>query len=141
MKTLFKQVLYPGRYPDTVSLSLLILRLSVGTLMLTHGIGKFLMFFSDSPIIFADPIGLGFTASLILAVFAELFCSLLIIMGLGTRLAAIPLLITMWVAAFIVHAADPLMIKELALLYSFIYVVMVIAGPGKYSLDYLLFKK
>jgi hypothetical protein len=60
MNALVKNMLLPGKYPDLVSLAILILRLTVGTFMLTHGIGKLLMFFSEDPIIFADPIGLGF---------------------------------------------------------------------------------
>lgn len=141
MNTLVKNMLLPGKYPDLVSLAILILRLTVGTFMLTHGIGKLFMFFSEDPIIFADPIGLGFTASLVLAVFAEFLCSIFIIFGFATRFAAVPLLITMWVAAFIVHSADPFMIKELAFLYSFVYIALILSGSGRFSLDQLLFRK
>ncbi len=79
-------------------IALLLLRLGVGGLMLTHGIPKLMRLFGSDPIQFGDPIGIGVEASLTLAVFSEVICSVLIIIGLGTRLAAIPLIITMAVA-------------------------------------------
>ncbi len=109
--------------------------------MLTHGYGKFLMLTGDGQVQFADPIGIGETASLILAVFAEFICSILLILGVATPLSALPLLITMLVAALIVHAPDPFTRKELPLLYAAVYLVIAIAGAGKYSFDNWLFKK
>ena len=41
----------------------------------------------------------------------------------------------MAVAAFIVHASDPIGTKEKALLYLIGFVVIFLAGPGKYSID------
>lgn len=141
MKSLIKRCFNTGNYPETISFSLLFLRIIVGVFMITHGYGKFLMLFDDGPIKFADPIGIGVTASLILTVFAEFFCSIFLIFGLATRFSAIPLLITMLVAALIVHAPDPFLRKELPLLYAAIYAVIAIAGPGKYSIDHLIFEK
>jgi putative oxidoreductase len=135
MKSIIKSILNPGYYPNNISLALLFLRICVGVFMLTHGIGKFLMLIGDDPIKFANPIGVGFTASLVLAVFAEVFCSVFLIMGFAPRITAIPLLITMLVATLIVHSDDPFSKKELPLLYSSIYVVIAIAGAGKYSID------
>jgi len=117
------------------------LRISIASFMLTHGLGKLNLLFSGSEIQFADPIGLGATISLGLAVFAEVVCSILIGLGLATRLASIPLIITMLVAAFIVHATDPFAKKEFALLYLLIYLTVFIVGSRKYSLDHLLQKK
>jgi putative oxidoreductase len=109
--------------------------------MLTPGMGKLSILFGDGPIRFPDPIGVGATASLLLAVFSEVFCSILLIFGIGTRLAAIPLLITTLVAALIVHANDGFGKQELPLLYSAIYVVIAIAGAGKISIDNWIFAK
>lgn len=103
-----------GKHSATMSFSLLFLRITVGLLMLTHGYGKLMMLVAEGPVQFADPIGMGVTASLILVVFAEFFCSIFLILGLGTRFSVIPLLVTMLVAAFIIHANDPLNVKELA---------------------------
>jgi putative oxidoreductase len=102
---------------------------------------KLSILFGDGPIRFPDPIGVGATASLLLAVFSEVFCSILLIFGIGTRLAAIPLLITTLVAALIVHANDGFGKQELPLLYSAIYVVIAIAGAGKISIDNWIFAK
>jgi putative oxidoreductase len=141
MKKIFNLGMNPGNHSESVSWAILILRLTVGGLMLTHGYGKLLMLFNGGPIQFADPIGVGATASLILTVFAEVFCSLFLIFGLASRAAAVPLLITMWVAAFIVHAPDAFSRKELPLLYSAVYLAVILVGAGNYSLDKILFKK
>ncbi|PSR10257.1 MAG: DoxX family protein [Bacteroidetes bacterium] len=117
-------------------LSLLLLRLVFGGFMLiNHGWGKFLRFFEEGPLRFGDPIGLGKELSLALAVFAEAGCGFLIAIGLFTRLATIPVLFTMLVAAFVVHFADPFGDKESALLFATAYVVILLLGPGRYSVD------
>ena len=141
MKSITKKLFSSGNYRQNINAGLFILRLIVGSFMLTHGYGKFLQLFGNEPIHFADPVGLGETASLVLAVFAEFFCSLFLIFGIATRLASIPLIITMSVAAFIVHASDPFRVKEMALLYLLIYVFILIAGAGKYSIDHWIVKK
>jgi putative oxidoreductase len=131
-----KKVLHPGDYPHIISWALLFLRIVAGVFMLTHGYGKFLRLMGDEPIQFADPIGIGATASLVLAVGAEFFCSIFLIVGVGTRFSAIPLLITMLVAALIVHWTDPFIRKELPLLYAAIYLVFIFTGAGRYSVDH-----
>ena len=90
---------------------------------------------------FGDPLGLGPEVSLVLAVFAEFFCSILVMLGIGTRLAVIPLMVTMSVAAFIAHGDDPFGRKELALMYLVSYAVLLLNGSGKFSVDQLLRKR
>lgn len=141
MKSNVKNLFIVGKNSTGVDLALLILRVMVGALMLTHGYGKFLKLFGEGPLQFGDPLGLGVTLSLVLAVFAEVFCSLFLMVGIATRLATIPLIITMMVAAFIVHAEDAFRVKEMALLYLLIYVTLLLAGAGKYSIDRLIAKK
>tara|TARA_B110000285_G_scaffold147559_1_gene164719 strand:+ start:951 stop:1244 length:294 start_codon:yes stop_codon:yes gene_type:complete len=84
---------------------------------------------------FADPLGIGALPSLILTVIGEVICPLLIIIGYKTRLAAIPAAITMAVAAFVIHGADPIGTKEKALLYLFAFVIIALTGAGKYAVD------
>jgi putative oxidoreductase len=115
-------------------IGLLILRLGFSGLMLTHGIPK-LMKLAQGNFDFSDPLGIGAVPSLILTVIGEAICPLLIIIGYKTRLAAIPAAITMGVAAFVVHAADPITSKEKALLFLFAFVVIALTGAGKYSVD------
>jgi putative oxidoreductase len=109
--------------------------------MLTHGLGKLSILSSGNEIQFPDPMGVSATFSLVLTVFAEVICSILIGLGLVTRFATIPLIATMLVATFIVHGADPFAKKEFALLYLLIYLVIFVIGSRKYSLDALLLKK
>jgi|SRR5690606_2959748 len=119
---------------NLTDLALLILRLGVSVLLLTHGIPKINMLFA-SPIKFADPIGIGEMPSLVLALIGEVVAPLLIIIGFKTKLAAIPAAITMGVAAFVVHANDNIATKEKALLFLICFVALMFAGAGKYSVD------
>ena len=125
---------------NATDLASFILRLSLGLLMVGHGIPK-MMKLMDGNMEFGDPIGIGVPASLTLTVFAEVICSILIIIGLWTRLALIPLIITMVVAAFIVHSADPLGVKEPSLMYLFGYITLFLLGSGKYAVDAILKKR
>lgn len=118
--------------------ALLIARVGIGSLMLVHGLPKMAMLFSGDPIQFPPMLGMSAQLSLGLAVFAEVICSVLLIAGLATRFATIPLIITMLVALIFVHAADPVTKQEPALHYLLVYVVLLFAGAGKYSVDALL---
>ena len=112
---------------------LTILRIIAGAFMLFfHGIPK-LQKFDYLTTVFPDPLGLGAYTSLCLVIFAEVFCSILLITGTTIRLATIPLAFTMFVAVFIVHANDPLSKIELPLMYLTLYVVLFISGPGRWS--------
>ena len=108
--------------------------------MLTHGIPKLQRMLAGE-FSFADPIGLGPEVSLVLAVFAEFLCSVFVILGFRTRLSVIPLIVTMFVAAFISLSADPFGRKELSLLYLAVFTVLFLIGSGKYSVDNLFSKK
>ena len=118
----------------------LILRLTFGLLMLSHGIPK-LMKLMNGTMEFGDPIGIGVPASLALTVFAEVLCSVLLIIGLWARLALIPPIITMAVAVFIVHINDVLEIMELAWMYLLSYCALFLLGSGQYSVDRILKRK
>lgn len=136
-----KKVLSVAPAPFAVDAALLVARVGIALLMLTHGLPKMVMLFSGNPVQFPPVLGFSAELSLGLAVFAEVFCSILLIVGLGTRLAVVPLIITMLVAAFVIHAADPFARQEPALYFLLVYVVLLLAGSGKYSVDYLLQQK
>lgn len=120
-----------------VDVALLILRVGISILMIMqHGYPKVMKLMSDEPIVFADIMGMGAAASLVLAVFGEVICSILVAIGFSTRLTVIPPLITMLVVVFLVHAGEPLKKIELPLLYILGYVVLLLTGGGKYSIDY-----
>lgn len=117
---------------------LLILRIGVASLMLTHGIPKLQMLFGGGEIQFPGLMGLSPAISLGLAVFAEVLCSMLIFIGLGTRAASIPLIITMLVAIFMIHGNDPIALQEPGLLYLLLYLPLLILCGGKFSADRVL---
>lgn len=123
------------------SFGLLVLRVGVGAIMATaHGWGK-LTSYSERISSFADPFGLGPAVSVTLVVFAEFFCSILIILGAFTRLAVIPPIIVMLTAALIIHADDPFGKKELAVVFLTAFSTLLFTGAGKYSVDGLMSRK
>lgn len=117
-----------------------ILRLAVAGAMLSHGIPK-LMSFTTLSQTFPDPIGLGSTLSLLLVIGAEVFCSLLLLLGFLTRLTVLPLIFNMLVVFFVVHQGLPFSGKELPFFYLIIYIAIFILGGGFYSLDKMFFRK
>jgi putative oxidoreductase len=121
-----------------VDVVLLILRIGVASLMLTHGIPKLQALIGGGEIQFPGVMGLSPAISLSLAVFAEVLCSMLIFIGLATRFASIPLIITMLVAIFMIHGNDPIALQEPGLLYLFLYIPLLILGSGKFSVDRVL---
>ena len=133
--------LFSTRYTDTsVSFALLLLRVSFGALMIPHGYQKLVNFASRSSG-FADPFGLGGPTSMAAVIFAEFFCAALIIAGLLTRLATIPLIIVMSVVVFHSQKADVFLGKgELPALFLAGFIVLLFTGPGKWSLDRLVGK-
>lgn len=129
-----KDLLFSNR-PFGTDLALLILRIASGGMMAySHGWGKLQKMLSGD-MSFADPIGVGEEASLVLTVFAEFVCGVLVALGLFTRAALVPLIITMVVAVFIIHADDPFSKMEFGLLFLAPYLALFLTGPGKYSLD------
>lgn len=117
------------------SLAALVLRLGAGGLLIYgHGWPK-LMNFAERAARFSDPIGVGPTASMALAVFAEVFCAALVVIGLGTRLAAVPIVGFFLVIVFIHHGADPFQKKELPLVYLVSFLGILIQGGGRYAFD------
>jgi putative oxidoreductase len=140
---------------DLTSIGLLILRLGLGGCLAAHGWAKVQMVMGGEFEAFGDPIGLGSTASLLLVTFAEFVCSLLVLAGLATRVAAVPVVITMGVAAFVAHGGDPWTMgrgaelfmsgaaqswasKQPALMFLIAFLALIFTGAGRYSVDGLL---
>ena len=132
-----------SRYSDTaISFSALVLRLSLGFLMLIlHGWNKLQHFSENSHNSFFDPLHIGVMISFLLIVFAEVFCSCLIILGLFTRFACIPLIIEMLVIVFVMnHRVITSGSGEKEVLFLTGYLALIFMGPGKVSVDRLIGK-
>ncbi len=123
-----------------LDIGLLILRCGTALLMLPHGLNK-LQHFNDKAESFYNFLNLGSKFSMVLIIFAEVVCSLLVILGLVTRFALVPLIIAMSVVVFVVNGQHPLGDKESGLLYLIPFVVLLITGPGRISMDQLVFRK
>lgn len=114
--------------------SMFILRIAMGILIMSHGYAKLIKFESMKQSFF-DFMGLGPTVSLALAIFAEFFCAIFIIIGLFTRVVAIPLIIIMSVATFKIHAMDFFDTGEKSSLFLTGFIVLFLCGPGRASVD------
>ena len=138
---MLKKLFAPGNDSLAVSVGLLSFRIWLGlTLMLNHGMGK-LQKYKEMSSSFSDPFGIGPSASLALVIFAEVFASGLLVLGLVTRFATAVLIINMSVAFFIAHkgALSGQHSGELAFIYLAGYVMLLLAGPGTISLDSRVF--
>jgi putative oxidoreductase len=130
-----KNILFnSGKHKSLPSFALLVLRASFGLMMLSHGWPKLVKFGSLSSS-FSDPLNIGSSLSLGLVIFAEFFCAILVVIGLGTRWAALPVMVAMAVAAFVIHGKDPFSEREMAMLYLAAFTTIMILGAGSYSLD------
>ena len=135
-----KKRFFSAGYTDTTfSTGIFLLRAAAGALLIPHGHMKMQKFSTLVPHAL-DPFHLGPSVSLSLSIFAELFCSILIILGLATRLACIPVIINMAVAVFIAHKGEIFGEGEHAALYMAIFTAILFTGPGKYSLDNMISK-
>ena len=135
-----KKLFSTGFTNGSVNFSLFILRVVFGGLLISQYGWDKLMRFSTLKHSFADPFHIGSTASLSLVVFAEVLCALFIILGLLTRLAAVPLVITFGVIVFMVKANASIADKQLPIMYLCAFLVILAAGPGKASVDRLMGK-
>jgi putative oxidoreductase len=132
---------YRRAKPWLQDVGLLLLRLTTGGLLAQlHGRGKFLGFAKLAQV-FPDPLHIGHRASLTGAVAGELFCALLLVIGLGTRLAAAGVAFTMGVIVFVVGSGQPLAKRELGLLYFAGALVLLLTGPGRLALDTLVARR
>lgn len=130
--------LFPGSPSETFpSLLILFLRIAFGLLFFSHGIAKM----SEFDILitsFPDPLGVGKTLSLSLVIFAEVFCSVAFIAGALFRLCLIPMIFTMAMAFFVIHGNEPFAVKETAMMYLLLFILLFVTGPGKYSVDAMI---
>jgi len=130
-----KRLLSTACSETSFNIAVFILRVTFGTLLLlNHGIDK-LKHFAQMQHHFPDPFHIGSTVSLMLVLFAEVFCVVFVILGLFTRLMAIPVVIAMLVAVFLINKGYHEIGHEVAILYLVGFFSVLLMGSGKYSID------
>lgn len=118
-----------------VDLGLLFLRTGGAFLLFhVHGWPK-VMHFADELTRIEDPLGMGAPVSLVLAIFAEVVCPLLIAAGLLTRLASLPIIVVLLISMFLVHPQWSIAEGQFGWLLLTIFVAIAFCGPGKFSLS------
>ena len=131
---------FSSRYnAGAFNFAMLVLRVGLGVLIVHHGYQK-IDHFSTMENTFMNFIGLGSKISLCLVIFAEFICGILLVLGLFTRFACIPLIIMMCVALFKVHNGHGFGVGEMDVLYLSGFLAILFAGPGRISCDSMIGK-
>lgn len=126
--------------PAVFNISFLLLRLIFGiTMVVNNGYPK-LVGFAEKKDKFVDFLGIGSTTTLILVIFAEVFCSSLIVLGLFTRIVSIPVIFSLGYAFFVSHGGSLFGDGEYAALYLTVFSAILLCGPGKISVDGMIQK-
>ncbi len=130
-----KKLLSTGYTNSAFNIATFVLRITFGGLMFfNHGLTK-LNKFSEMQNVFFDPFHIGHRFSLILAIFSEVICAILLVLGLFSRLAAFVLFVEMLTVVFLFHKGQPIAIFEIAILHLAVYFSLLLVGPGKISVD------
>lgn len=123
--------------PQSYDCALLLLRVWVGlSLFLRHGVEK-VAHFSSMARHFPDPAHIGSHASLVMALLSDAVCSILVVLGFATRLAALYIVVIVGTAFAFVHhfAMSGPHSGELPFVYIGVYLAIFLAGPGRFSVD------
>jgi putative oxidoreductase len=132
---LLQRIIDPRPSGRLLETGLLLFRLLAGfALLRVHGWEKVAYYEAELRSI-PDPFGLGGGVNVAIAIFSDVFCALLVMLGLFTRLASLPILGTTLVGLLFVHINDPWHGRDVPLVYSIMFLVILLLGPGKYSLD------
>ena len=126
------------------NMSRLFLRLFVGVMLLQLGVNQMSQFDNLSSV--TGVLGMSGSTTVSVMIVLELVCSMLIVLGLFTRFAILPLLVIMGMAAYRLVGNEAaygevlfgMMPEMLPLLFCGVLVFLGISGPGKISLDYIL---
>jgi putative oxidoreductase len=135
-----RKILSTSYSDGAFNFALLVQRVVTGLLLLIgHGLPK-ISNFRELSANFFDPLRIGHRNSLILVILAELFCSMFLVLGLFTRIAAFIILVNLSVAVFIYHHGQPLKNFELGVVFLTSVFTIMIIGPGRVSVDGMMGK-
>jgi len=117
-----------------IDLGLFFLRITGSLLLLyVHGLPK-VLHFSEELTRIEDPFGFGPYFSLIPAIVAEVICPILILFGVATRLACVPIIAVLLVAMLVVHPGWSIAEGQFGWLLLIIFTTLAITGPGGWRL-------
>ncbi|MEO6549532.1 MAG: DoxX family protein [Ferruginibacter sp.] len=123
------------------NISMLVFRIIISLeLMVVHGLKKVGVGVASAEHV-PNPLNLPDALNQAFATSANLFFPVLVILGFLTRLSVLPILAVTLTGYFILHWNDALLVKDTPFMYSAVYLLILVLGPGKYSLDYFINKK
>ena len=125
--------------PASPDLGLLVLRIWAGlSLFRLHGIEK-IVNFQGMLSHFPDPLHIGALPGLLVATLSDAICSILVMLGLMTRLSSLIIVINLAVVFIFLHNFSFMQEHaQLVYLYLGIFLTILAAGPGKISIDHLI---
>ncbi|WP_028219707.1 DoxX family protein [Paraburkholderia oxyphila] len=119
---------------NSTDIGLLFLRVCASVLLLiVHGLPKIEHYRREAAVI-EDPFHFGKKVTIGLAIFAEVVCPVLVIVGIATRLSALPIMIVTAIALFRVHPEWTINQAQFAWMLLILFGTIAIAGPGRYAL-------
>ncbi|MEO6961114.1 MAG: DoxX family protein [Puia sp.] len=135
-----KKLLSTAYSDNAFNFAMLIQRVVTGLMLLiAHGLLK-ISNFSEMSGTFFDPLHIGHRNSLLLCIFSEVFCSMLLVLGLFTRLAALVIVLELSILVFMYHRGQPIKNLDLGIMYLTSAFSVLLLGPGRVSVDGMMSK-
>jgi putative oxidoreductase len=139
------KLVYPQALAPRIDLGLLLLRVAtILPLFLKHGLEKILNF-SQMAQQFPDPLHIGMLPTLVIAYISDVLCSVLVMLGVATRWAALFMFSNLLVAwslrqGFMFWSRQNWH-GEMTVVYLGALLAILFTGPGKYSIDGLILRR
>ena len=135
-----KKLISTSYSDNAFNFAMLVQRVVLGLMLLmAHGLPKISNFNTMSRTFF-DPLGFGHRNTLLLSIFAEVFCAMLLVLGLFTRIAALIIVLDLSFAVFMYHRGQPLHNADLGIIYLTSVFSILLLGPGRVSVDGMMGK-
>lgn len=141
MKKLFKHSLYPFPSCDVFNCTMLLFRIIVSLeLIVVHGFKKIGIGVAAAEQI-PNPLHLQETINNVFAISANIFFPFFVLIGFCTRAATLPTLAVTITGYFVLHWNDAALVRDTPFMYSIVFLLILVLGPGKYSIDNYIYKK